>query len=72
MAARKTEHDLTSDDGMASALNTTFAEFETDLDVKKANVRSSLIGRGIAIRNLRLREKQFARSGKPVAKGKDG
>lgn len=61
----KDDLDLTSDLGMTAALNLAYAEFERDKEVKKAITRSGLIGRGIAIRNLRLREAAFRRGGQP-------
>ena len=60
--ARKTKTtDLTSDTGQKSALNSTWQEFIEYGDYTTAVTKSNLIGRGIAIRNLRLREKQFDR-----------
>ncbi len=54
--------DLTSDNGMTTALNRAYSEFENDGDDKVARTRSALVGRGVSIRNLRLREEQFKRS----------
>lgn len=62
--------DLTTDKGMTDALNKAYAEFESDHDVKKATTRSGLIGRGVTIRNLRLREEKFKRDGGRKARGK--
>ncbi len=64
MAVKK-NIDVTTDLGMAKALNDAYAEYEEDSDFKKAVTRSGLIGRGIAIRNLRLREEQFRRNHRP-------
>jgi len=54
--------DITQDKGMTSALNQAYADYEMDEDRVKATTRVSLIGRGLAIRSLRLREEQFKRN----------
>ena len=59
--------DLATDRGQVDALNKAYAEFESDKDRVKAMTRATLIGRGLAIRSLRLRESQFrdrSRNGK--------
>ena len=58
--ARKKKKDITTDKGMTDALNQTWEDFESGGDRDEAMTRTNLIGRGISIRNLRLREKQFA------------
>ena len=54
--------DITQDKGMTSALNKAYADYENEGDRVKAMTRASLIGRGLAIRSLRLREAQFKRN----------
>jgi len=54
--------DITQDKGMSSALNKAYSDYEKDGDRVKATTRASLIGRGLAIRSLRLREHQFKRN----------
>lgn len=54
--------DITQDKGMTSALNKAYADYEREEDRVKAMTRASLIGRGLAIRSLRLREAQFKRN----------
>lgn len=57
----KKSTDITTDKGQSAALNLAWQEFEDGGDRHQALTRTTLIGRGIAIRNLRLREAKFAR-----------
>lgn len=55
---------LTTDAGQAKALNLAWHDYEEDGDHKVALTRSAMVGRGVAIRTLRLREEQFKRGKK--------
>jgi len=63
MTRKKNEEiDLTHDGGQSKALNMAWKDYEDGGDRNQAMTRSALVGRGISIRTLRLREEQFARN----------
>ncbi len=68
--AKKAKIDLTTDAGQTTGLNMAWDNYAVDSDDKAARVRSGLVGRGISIRNLRLREEQFAENKKNRKKSK--
>jgi hypothetical protein len=56
--------DITDDNGMAAALNKTWADFEADGDYTQGRMRTAILGRAISIRQQRFKEASHAQKAK--------